>query len=283
MIKNNIKLIRDKALHKERLIITIIMVSLILSMSVGYALYQSELNTLSEISLDIENNIFIKDIEVVEKSNVHNDSIKESVNKTNDRVEFKQSFNLSFQEGMEDYITLKYTFINKSNKTWYFSNYEDNSTLSSPRVIGLDYEDEIEPGETREVKVIYFKENVHSSLEVLIEPTFTFTKILPDNKRGSILVNLENKDFVYKDSNEYISKLNILNSNFFSIKYKLKSSNPNIILNSDYSNILNAFENYSSDISFNIKEGITLPSSTNIALITEDGKEYNLGKINVSN
>lgn len=283
MIKNNIKLMRDKALHKERLIITIIIFFLILSMSVGYALYQSELNTLSEVSLDIENNIFIKKIEVVEKNNVHNDSIKESVNKTDDRVEFKQSFNLSFQEGIEDYIILKYTFINKSNKSWYFSNYKDNSSLSAPRIIGLDYEEKIEPLETREVKVIYFKENVKSSLEVLIEPTFSFTKILPDNKRGSILVNLENKDFVYEDSNEYTTKLNILNSNFFSIKYKLKSSNPNIILNSDYSNILNAFENYSSDISFNIKEGVTLPVSTNITLITEDGKEYNLGKINVSN
>lgn len=182
MIKNNIKLMRDKALHKERLIITIIIFFLILSMSVGYALYQSELNTLSEVSLDIENNIFIKKIEVVEKNNVHNDSIKESVNKIDDRVEFKQSFNLSFQEGIEDYIILKYTFINKSNKSWYFSNYKDNSSLSAPRIIGLDYEEKIEPLETREVKVIYFKENVKSSLEVLIEPTFTFTKILPDNK-----------------------------------------------------------------------------------------------------
>lgn len=293
MTKNNYLSFASKLYRRERLIVSFFMCIIVLSMSVGYALYQSEIEAIGTIAIAKTDLLVLENVEKTESQGVSINDISFSTDRENNVVTLSSRFFTTFNTGNDNYIKLKYTIKNNVNNNWYLTSFTDSKigdvSLKEPRIIGLDYEEAILPNETREVLVIYYIEgNNDEEFNLEILPTFTFSTNMPSSKKGSLLVNLTDNSFDMGTNRIVSTAMNVLNNHFFSVKYSLSLNNENILLvdkdgiEKDYTNILYSSEDYEKDIYFKIKDDIELPQSTNVILTTEDGTIYNLDKITIS-
>lgn len=302
MKKNKIKNIANKFYLQERIIVTISLIVAAISMSIGYALYQSDLELEGLVALEKAGILEISKMETITTNYVRvGDYNFENVNTDTGRSlksHFIATFSnnsankLSFRYMIENNTKEKYTYIGND---FYYLAMKPNSDFDfySPSIEGLNVGDVLEPGDKAEVIVSYVFTDIVSgvnsySADVNFNLNFGLgaISIIPPKVLGSVSNNKLEFDVNYQ-SNVNVSIISMLDT---SVDYSVSLSNSSLSLVNNggnpatYSGKLNAGKEKNFTIHIKLKAGVEYhnPLTTKVFITLSNGNVIDAGTITLS-
>lgn len=214
------------------IIVSLVLVVLVASMSIGYAFYSEELSAIGAINLDVTSNIDCIATNLANTDNNNTNYIDS--NFVNQEYKNKSIITSkvygSFDSGQGDYMTMVIKIKNVSSKQQTLTEFASSTTinginLSQPRLLNLVVGDVLEPNESRDVKVIYYY-NDKIDAQTFFEAEFKL--IFEDGNvsvtRPSMIGKMDNGTFE-TDNGTISSIVNIANGFSVSVKYYLRLDN----------------------------------------------------------
>lgn len=275
-------------LKSKNIYIFILLIIMTFSTSIGYAYYQENLKINGNVALLNINGIEIIELTELENNNVSTSNMEYSHTLSENKSIAKSNVSSIFT-GNNSYVIYNYKLKNNSNEIYTYENLDNIVSFSSasktielnqPRLLNLEHGDVLNPGEEREVQLIYYYESDLGNESYLLNASISFNFTIGTVNAEEIKTSI-NKDYYEMDSSNYAYfDVTILNLKETSIKYNLILSNENTILvdendeEIEISDILNSGE--SQDYNLKIKvinqeEGYE-SIETNLFLETEEKK-----------
>ena len=270
-------------------LVGILVLILIISMSVGFALYKSDLGINSNISLKRNGKLEITSASIVESES---SNLSEYTNPSIDGLDI--SFNITGSSDTYEAVYLV-DIVNNSFYDYDYTNFSFSSTTSdnvviTSKVIDLSTNLEINPGEviksgsTKNLKVILSVSNAVAYEEISISGKGEATT----DKSGSIIASITPSTGNLQGSNKIACfTVNVANTYTYDRNFTLSSSNENISLVDSSLNILNTFKiaanstnNY--EVCTKVADGSTFMSTTTNTVITLNStgiSSVNVGEI----
>lgn len=286
-MKNKLRII----FKRSSIIVSLALVILVASMSIGYAFYSEELSAIGAINLDVTSNIDCIATNLANTDNNNTNYIDS--NFVNQEYKNKSIITSkvygSFDSGQGDYMTMVIKIKNVSSKQQTLTEFASSTTinginLSQPRLLNLVVGDVLEPNESRDVKVIYYyndRINTQTSFEAEFKLIFEDGNV--SVTRPSMIGRMDNGTFE-TDNGTISSIVNIANGFSVSVKYYLRLDNTDGSVNlvdssnkaSNYSSILAEGTNEDRNIYFKVDFGSQDSISTKLYIETENGETYDI-------
>lgn len=284
--------------NKFRLIVTIIVLSIFLLMSVGYATYNIKTKIAGEVSLGANGEVAITNVILSDYSNLSN---PEAPTYTKDSISFDLVFNVENNSALDDdyYAEYDVTITNDS-----FFDYEFASSVFTPSVetsanenMNVDYVlDGIEPGEvipaleskTFKVKIIMYpltvgEHSVTGNTNVVLEEE-------EEEPTGNLLASIPKNSTIDLRGNTIRDKVtvSVINSYSESKTFSFSMSNSNFKLVNSSGTALGSFtiaanETQTYDVYIERKSGVTFATnqqSVNLVFVTDNGNT-SLGSVKI--
>lgn len=287
MMKSKLRLFKIK----EVLIVSIILVILLTSISVGYALYNEKFDLTGNITLNKVGLVEITNVDVIEEDNITNGSYIKSSHFTETGINV--NFNITAHGNIADNGELKYhvTFKNNSAYTYTYSGltFANNASYVAPRLLGLLNGSILQPGEEIDATVIIFSEDKMLA-ETQLEYNITFSFIQGENDIDSTPLEIRNKngnEFNYNNEPLLIS-LKVINLQDVSMKYYIKVNNDNFMVTNSsgketkYTNIISPGDSDTNNIYLVAKNDIETTNEVIIQMVMEDGRIINSPTITIN-
>ena len=220
--------------RKERVLVTLLFAFVLSLMSIGYAYYQTELSLEANISL-LKGNLEITSASV---SKTKNASITGDI--TIDRSESDPTVILTSEyvvnltgNDKNNYINIKYEIANNSSRIYTYTGFSNNfvsydgddpSTLRAPKLYGLIPGDKLNPGDTREVNLIYIASSDVGDTSFNVIPSFIFDSSNPDVAVPSLTASLDSHKLILADDGLTSVGIKIINGFETTVKYTLSVS-----------------------------------------------------------
>ena len=278
------------------IIVSLVLILLVTTMSIGYAFYSSELSTIGLINIDIDSNVDCIATSLTNENNKNTTYISSSYTNQEHNGKSIITSNVygTFNSGSGDYMTMIIKIKNVSSVEQTFVDFSNSSSLNSnanflpqPRMLNLVIGDVLKPNESRDVKVIYYYKDKISD-QNSFEANFRF--VFED---GKVNVNVPNLVGVIDDSdflveNEYFnSNVSIANNFDVSVKYYLRVDNKDGSVGlvdashkeSSYSSILDAGANEKRPIYFKVDLGTKTSVTTKLYIETENGEIFDIKEL----
>lgn len=286
-MKNKLRII----FKRSSIIVSLALVILVASMSIGYAFYSEELSAIGAINLDVTSNIDCIATNLANTDNNNTNYIDS--NFVNQEYKNKSIITSkvygSFDSGQGDYMTMVIKIKNVSSKQQTLTEFASSTTinginLSQPRLLNLVVGDVLEPNESRDVKVIYYyndRINTQTSFEAEFKLIFEDGNV--SVTRPSMIGRMDNGTFE-TDNGTISSIVNIANGFSVSVKYYLRLDNTDGSVSlvdgsnnsSSYSSILAQGTNEDRTIYFKVDFGSLESVSTKLYIETENGETYDV-------
>lgn len=284
--------------NKFRLIVTIIVLSIFILMSVGYATYNIKTKIAGEVSLGANGEVAITNVVLSDYSNLSNPGAPTF---TKDSVSFDLVFNVENNSALDDdyYAEYDVTITNDS-----FFGYEFASSVFTPSVetsanenMNVDYVlDGIEPGEiipaleskTFKLKIIMYpltagEHNVTGNTNVVLEEE-------EEEPTGNLLASIPKNSTIDLRGNTIRDKVTVtvINSYSESKTFSFSMSNSNFKLVNSSGTALGSFtiaanETQTYDVYIERKSGVTFATnqqSVNLVFVTDEGNT-SLGSVKI--
>lgn len=289
----------SKTFKRQRFLIALFMGILLISMSVGYALYNEELLMESTIVVEVPDEVMIYSLGVSKVDDATYGDIVYRTTDTNDYISLDSDLDFEFSSSSKDglyasSLTYVYEIVNLSNDDYTYSefifngNMSNNETLRAPVIKGIQAGDVIGSRETKFVYVTYYYPNdLSDDISVDVSSSFIFKEGDIDVPMGSIRTSIDKTEIELNDSNMADVNVDIMNLFDSSVIYDIKLSNSNVILTNssgtsrDYNYIVNSGATNEHHVYMKVKDGVDLSNDviTDIYILTEDGKRYTIGTL----
>ena len=284
--------------NKFRLIVTIIVLSIFLLMSVGYATYNIKTKIAGEVSLGANGEVAITNVVLSDYSNLSNPG---APTYTKDSISFDLVFNVENNSALDDDYYAEYD-VTISNDSFF--GYEFASSVFTPSVetsanenMNVDYVlDGIEPGEiipaleskTFKLKIIMYpltagEHNVTGNTNVVLEEE-------EEEPTGNLLASIPKNSTIDLRGNTIRDKVTVtvINSYSESKTFSFSMSNSNFKLVNSSGTALGNFtiaanETQTYDVYIERKSGVTFATnqqSVNLVFVTDEGNT-SLGSVKI--
>ena len=286
-MKNKLRLFKIK----EVIIVSIILVILLTSISVGYALYNEKLDLTGNLTLNKVGLVEITNVNVIKEDNIINGSYIKSSHFTETGINV--NFNIIAHGNIANSGELEYKVKIKNNSSYTYTysglTYANNASYVAPRLLGLLNGKILKPGEEVEATVIIFSEN-EMLAETQLEYNITFSFIQGENDIDSTPLEIRNKngtEFDYNNEPLFIS-LKVINLQDVSMKYYIKVDNSNFMVTNSsgketkYTNIVAPGDSDTNNIYLVAKNDIEDTNEVIIQMVMEDGRTVNSPKITIN-
>ena len=284
---------------KERVLVTLLFAFVLSCMSIGYAYYQSELSLEANISL------LKGDLEITSASvyKTKNSSLTGDINIG--RTDVDPTVILSSEyivnlTGMDknNYMNIKYTITNNSNKTYTYTGFNnsyvsydgaDPSTLRAPKLYGIIPGDKLNPGDKKEVNLIYIASSDVGDTSFDVVPSFMFDSSNPDVAVPSLTGSVDSHRLVLGDDGMASVAVKIINEFETTVKYTLSVDTDkyevtnNSGSSSNYANTLTPSDIKETTVYFRLLDQTVADQNTTFDLVAtlEDGTSYVIDSITV--
>lgn len=298
-MKKNRKFNYSKTFKKQRILIAAVMGILLISMSVGYALYNEELKLEGEVVIEIPNGVMIYSLGV---SDVGTTAVGDIVYRTtegSDSLSLDSDLDFEFQAAEKDglyssYITYVYEIVNLGIDDYTYQEFmfngdmSNNGTLRAPVIEGIKPGDVISSRNTKFVKVTYYYPNdLNSDVSVKVESSFVFKEGNIDVAEGSLRTSIDKTEAEVNDSNMADFNIDVMNLFDSSIIYEIRLSNSDVVLTNssgtakDYKDIINSGATNEHHVYLKVKDGVDLSNdlTTDIYVLTDSGERYTIGRL----
>ena len=190
-LKNKLRIM----FNHSSIIVSLVMVMLIASISVGYAFYSSELSAIGAINVYIDSSGDCIATSLTNDANKNTTYINSdySNQEHNGKSIITSNVYGTFNKGTGDYMTMIINVKNTSSVEQTFVDFASSSTLNSdgsflpePRMLNLVIGDVLKPNESRSVKVIYYYND-----SITIQGSFeaNFTLIFEDGEVDELVMD----------------------------------------------------------------------------------------------
>lgn len=298
-MKKNRKFNYSKTFKKQRFLIALVMGIAVISMSVGYALYNEELKLEGEVAIEVPNEVMIYSLGVGELNDA---TIGDIVYRTTDGEDYKSldselefDFKASSKEGLySSSITYIYEIVNLGTSDYTYSeflfngNMSNNGSLNAPIIKGISAGDVISSRETKYVYVTYYyPSDLSDDISINVESSFIFKNGDVDVPKGDIATSIDKTNLELSDSNMADVNIDVMNLFDSSIIYEIKLSNSNVSLTNssgnskDYNYIINSGATNEHHVYLKVNDGVDVSNDviTDIYVLTDTGKRYTIATL----
>lgn len=288
---------------KINVYLSLIVFVLILSISIGYAMYDSNLGVFSSIALkrdyEFTNRLEFLDYDVVElgyniKGDIEldNKELADGVNViTKVQGELVYNSNYSIKYTLYNGTDHDYTYLGSDGILSLYDYTGSEVNIRYPCIYGITKGDILSPGESRDVYIIFISDlcgNYNGSYHLTSEIIFSFKKgrdekIIKPTIEGS----LEEQEIILNNNNIASLKLDIINLFDCSKEFSLSLSNDNLELIStsgDHINISRIISrNTEEEISITVRLKNTFYDdiTTDVLITTKSNEVYKIGVLRV--
>ena len=299
MRKKKIKELIQSKFFKQRFFITMVLVCLISSISVGYALYNTELSMEGEVFVEASGYLSVIGARTMGMSNVSSSNVTHETNRNDEKVTLDSTIKIvassSATTSKDVSVTYMFTIYNNSGYAYTYTGYNYNAEtpsgaayISSPIVNNLYVGDVLQPGDYAYVTVKYpVQSAVFYSKNITVYSQFVFESGDPLVEPGSLQTSISETELALDDKYMASVELSLLNLFNNGVEYTLESSNPLVSITDSggggytYGGILDVGEKaeYTLYLKVPYYADFTQDIVTTISARTPMGKVYELGKI----
>lgn len=284
---------------KQRLFVTFFLALILTTMSVGYAVYHSELKLDGEVFIEASGYLMVSGARTMGMSNISGFSISHESIRNDDVVTLESDISItassSATSSSDVSITYLYTIYNNSGYAYTYTGYDyaaevstGNVYIQSPVVSNIYVGDVLQPGDYAYVNVRYYLNSaVAYSKNIEVTNKFIFESGEPNIKPGSLQTAIEEDELVLDDNNMASTEVSILNLFNSGIEFSLESSNPLVSLTDSsgntykYGTILDVGDKAEYTLNFKVASyaDFTQDIITTLYAVTPLGVTYDLGEI----
>lgn len=289
----------SKTFKKQRFLIALFMGIAVISMSIGYALYNEELRLEGEVAIEVPDEVVIYSLGV---DDMNYATLGDTVYRTTDGDNYKSldsELEFDFKESSKDglyssYITYLYEIVNLSSEDYTYSEFvfsgdiSNGDTLYAPIIDGISAGDVISSRETKYVKVTYYyPSDLDSDISLNVDSSFIFMEGDVEVAKGDIATSIDKTNLELNDSNMADVNIDVMNLFDSSIIYDVKLSNSDVSLTNSsgtsksYNYIINSGATNEHHVYLKVNDGVDVSNDiiTDIYILTESGKKYTIATL----
>jgi hypothetical protein len=230
-----------RKLFIDNILVTIVLLVLLCSISIGYAYYEEELDINGLVVISSNEYVGILDVVSVSVGDSYNSSYTYNTyyRSSNDTsVTFSISNTITFNSGSGDYLEYIVNIYNDSSDTYTYNGFSNSGYsnpwfyINTPRVLGIEKGDVIRPGKSKTIRIIYYYDgSLENNSTLYYQDYLVFLVGNQDISKNSVAGKV-NTNIIKTDSktNLFNLILNISNNYEVSVKYKVMLSNSDISL-----------------------------------------------------
>lgn len=304
MQRNKRNSITRSSFTKQRVLVSAFLLILIVCMSVGYAMYYTELTATGTVSMIDTAGIKPMSMRVSNSSYVtagdfsyyrtYTDSTTNVVAKTK-AIFNGRNPNITYQITVKNLSTYKTYFYNgmtysNSFKDSNISGTGGGTPLAAPIVSGITNGQRIAPGQSVTFTFrYYYNQNINRNYTFEGETIFKFVTNDKDIYLPNVAVTMKDTDFDLGKDNKGNTTISLLNLYDSSVEYTLSLSNPNIELVDangnpcEYTGILNTNQSTNLPMYFHVKDGNDgyVSMETDLIVTLSNGAKFTGATFNV--
>lgn len=232
---------------KQRIILSIIVVVLILSMSVGYALYNEELSLLGRVSFEYDDSLVIGEVSVSESVNAYNEEVvyNEFIENT---LESTQTFRFTSSkesDSLANYIVYHFKITNLSEDSYVFTGIDSlievdgDYVINTPILSGISDGEVISSGESVAFELTYYHdERLDEDISINASVSFNFDTNLDYESTANVAASLDVQEASFQDGIAKV-RVDLISTYDYALYYTFSLSDDNYMLVDYEGNALN--------------------------------------------
>ena len=299
MKRKKFRELMKSSLFKQKFLDTLILVCLISSISVGYALYNTELSMEGEVFVEASGYLSVVGARTMGMSNVSSSNVSHETIRNDEKVTLDSTIKIvassSAATNKDVSVTYMFTIHNNSGYAYTYTGYNYSAEvesgaayISSPIVNNLYVGDVLQPGDYAYVTVKFPVQNaVFYSKNITVYSQFVFESGDPLVQPGSLQTSIKDNDLALDDKYMASVELSLLNLFNTGVEYTIDSSNPLVSITDSggnsytYGGILDVGEKaeYTLYLKVPYYADFTQDIVTKLSARTPLGKVYELGTI----
>ena len=238
MKRKKFRELMKSSLFKQKFLVTLILVCLISSISVGYALYNTELSMEGEVFVEASGYLSVVGARTMGMSNVSSSNVSHETVRNDEKVTLDSTIKIvassSAATNKDVSVTYMFTIHNNSGYAYTYTGYNYSAEvesgaayISSPIVNNLYVGDVLQPGDYAYVTVKFPVQNaVFYSKNITVHSQFVFESGDPLVQPGSLQTSIKDNDLALDDKYMASVELSLLNLFNTGVEYTIDSSNP---------------------------------------------------------
>lgn len=278
--------IKSNSFLRQRLLVSAFLIIVCLCMSIGYAMYYTELNVGATAYLNRLENLKITAV----NANSFNNAVSSDISYT--RVDTATGTNLTVSSvarfnGDNPFIIYTINISNKSQTAYTYNGLTNTATingindLKKPRLLGLQVGDVIPAKSSKEVTLIYFYEGIVNNQVLETNTILNFLSGQRQLTKPSVNIALEQTEFELDKTNLDHTRFDAINLYDVSQKFTLSLSNDQIEILDESGNpknmnfLLNSNESVTDTYYLHVKDGNDgyVVMSADLIIEYEDGRK----------
>lgn len=291
MKKNKIVELIDK-FGKANLYISILVFIIVVTMSICYAEYAELVAAIGQVTLEvpkheITNKIEFTNYEVLDSTNDVNDIVIDSKNISDG---FNVITNIQSEIISNNKYHIKYILYNGTTRVFtYFGsngvlnlkdNLDESLEIKFPAIYGITKGDVIQPGESRDVDVVFTLDSEVENNKILdAELVFTFKQGDIEVIKPKIIGNINDNHLLLNKDNESSFSIDITNLYDCANEITISLSNTDIEIIGDVTKLIAKDATEKIKLTLKLNSENPSPVTSSIIVTTKTGEIYNLGDI----